>query len=76
MDRVSNVLEEVGDVNYEVARQADLKAFEEINNSEVVKASLECCLSNNSEPTDYEAWLKGSERFADDNYEAMRRWVH
>ena len=55
--------------------QADLKAFEEINNSETVSASLEFCLSNTGDPTDYEAWSRGSERFAKDNYDVLKKWM-
>lgn len=61
---------------YDVALREALKEFEELDKSDVANASLEFSLSNTSKPTDYEAWSKGSERFADDNYEAMRRWVH
>ncbi|GBU20990.1 hypothetical protein R80B4_00877 [Fibrobacteres bacterium R8-0-B4] len=65
----------VNDV-YEDARQEALKEFDEIDKSDVVNASLEFRLSNTSPKTNYEAWTKGSEQFADENYAAMSKWVH
>jgi predicted AAA+ superfamily ATPase len=57
-------------------QKADIKEFEEIDNSDIVNNSLEFSLSNSSEETDYEAWSTGSKRFADDNYNTIKRWVN
>jgi hypothetical protein len=66
---------QVNDV-YEVARLEALKEFDEIDKSDAVSKSLEFSLSNTSPKTDYAAWSKGSEQFADDNYAVMSKWVH
>jgi len=60
---------------YEEMYQASSMELEAINNSDVAGKSLEFSLSNSSKPTDYEAWSKGSARFADDNYDVLKRWV-
>jgi hypothetical protein len=60
---------------YEAARQKALKEFDEIDKSEEVNKSLEFLLKNTSPPTDPAAWSKGSAQFADENYEAMSKWV-
>lgn len=66
----------IGDDVYNAAREQSFREFEAIDESAVATASLDFSLSNSSNPTDYDAWTQGSERFADDNYEAMKRWVN
>jgi hypothetical protein len=61
---------------YEAARLEALKEFEEIDKSDVVRKSLEFKLSNTSPETNLEAWSRGSEQFADENYAVMSQWVH
>jgi hypothetical protein len=61
---------------YEEFRRQSFLAFEEIDGSDAVNRSLEFSLSNTSRETDYESWSEGSKRFADDNYEALKKWVN
>jgi len=61
---------------YEELRQKSLREFEEIDQSDIVNRSLEFALSNNSKKTDYASWSAGSKKFADDNYEALTKWVN
>jgi len=61
---------------YEELRQESLLAFEEIDKSDVVNKSLEFSLSNTSRQTDYESWSAGSKKFADDNFDALQKWVN
>jgi hypothetical protein len=63
------------DAEYEALRQESIKEFEAVNNSAIAAESLEFSLSNTSKETDYAAWSAGSAQFANDNYDALKRWL-
>jgi hypothetical protein len=60
---------------YVLERDRHLKLFEEIDADPVINGALDFSLPNNGEETDYEGWLEGAKRFADDNYDLLREWV-
>jgi hypothetical protein len=60
---------------YDEMYQASLAELEELNNNATVSESLEQTLSNTSDPTDYDAWSRGSERFAKDNYDVLSKRI-
>jgi len=60
---------------YEDLCQKALAEFDEFDRNEAVNKSLDFALSNSGSSNDHESWSAGSERFANDNYDVLKRWL-
>ena len=60
---------------YAAMRDSHLQLLEEIESSPVIMKALEISLPNASEETDYEGWVAGARKFADDNFELLKDWI-
>jgi len=61
---------------YEKLKSEALAELERYNSSPVIEEALSLNLSNSSEETDYALWSEGCDRFAEDNFDVLRKWVH
>jgi len=52
-----------------------LNLLDEINKNPGVENALNLILPNSSEETDYDGWVEGSKKFADDNYDLLKEWI-
>jgi hypothetical protein len=61
---------------YEKLKAEDLADLERYNSSPVIQEALRVNLPNESEETDYGLWSEGCKRFAQDNFEVLREFIH
>ena len=60
------------DNQYEAMRKKLLSQLDEMEQWESVQMALNKTLPNDSDTTNYEAWLEGSKRFAKDNEDLLK----
>jgi hypothetical protein len=62
--------------DYAILEKQALEELELLENNTALQAELNKTLHNNSENTDYESWVKGAEKFAQDNYTVLKEWIY
>jgi hypothetical protein len=60
---------------YDALRSELLSQLDEIQNDPVINEALNISLTNTSEITDYDEWIEGANKFADDNHDVLMDWL-